>query len=105
MPSKQITAIVLVILFYCSIVMKKIIKKIAPQFVIKNLILLKNKFYFPWCKKQLVKKIVDSLPEDTSYDEILKELAFNKMIQKGLKDSKEGKVISNKEMKKRIQSW
>ncbi|MCT7406036.1 hypothetical protein [Aliarcobacter cryaerophilus] len=55
--------------------------------------------------KQLVKKIVDSLPEDTSYDEILKELAFNKMIQKGLKDSKEGKIISNKEMKKRIQSW
>ena len=55
--------------------------------------------------KQLVKKIVDSLPEDTSYDEILKELAFNKMIQKGLKDSKESKVISNKEMKKRIQSW
>ena len=55
--------------------------------------------------KQLVKKIVDSLPEDTSYDENLKELAFNKMIQKGLKDSKEGKVISNKEMKKRIQSW
>ena len=55
--------------------------------------------------KQLVKKIVVSLPEDTSYDEILKELAFNKMIQKGLKDSKEGKVISNKEMKKRIQSW
>ena len=55
--------------------------------------------------KQLVKKIVDSLPGDTSYDEILKELAFNKMIQKGLKDSKEGKVISNKEMKKRIQSW
>ena len=55
--------------------------------------------------KQIVKKIVDSLPEDTSYDEILKELAFNKMIQKGLKDSKEGKVISNKEMKKRIQSW
>lgn len=54
--------------------------------------------------KQLVKKIVDSLPEDTSYDEILKELAFNKMIQKGLKDSKEGKIISNKEMKKRIQS-
>ena len=55
--------------------------------------------------KQLVKKIVDSLPEDTSYDEIVKELALNKMIQKGLKDSKEGKVISNKEMKKRIQSW
>ncbi len=35
--------------------------------------------------KQEAKKIIDSLPEDTSYDEILKELAFDRMIQRGLK--------------------
>ena len=35
--------------------------------------------------KQEAKKVIDSLPEDTSYDEILKELAFDRMIQKGLK--------------------
>jgi len=51
------------------------------------------------------KKIIDSLPEDTSYDEILKELAFDRMIQKGLEDSRNGKTISNKEMEHKIKQW
>ncbi len=51
------------------------------------------------------RKIIDSLPEDTSYDEILKELAFDRMIQRGLKDSLENKTISNQEMKNRIKQW
>jgi hypothetical protein len=55
--------------------------------------------------KQEAKKIIDSLPDDSSYDEILKELAFDRMIQKGLKDSKENKTISNDEMKNRIKQW
>lgn len=50
-------------------------------------------------------KIIDSLPEDTSYEEILKELAFDRMIQRGLKDSNENKTISNQEMKNRIKQW
>lgn len=50
-------------------------------------------------------KIIDSLPEDTSYDEILKELAFDRMIQRGLKDSNEKKTISNQEMKNKIKQW
>lgn len=55
--------------------------------------------------KQEAKKIIDYLPDDSSYDEILKELAFDRMIQKGLKDSKENKTISNDEMKNRIKQW
>ena len=55
--------------------------------------------------KQEMKKIIDSLPEDTSYDEILKELAFDRMIQRGLKDSNENKTISNEQMKNRIKQW
>ena len=51
------------------------------------------------------KKIIDSLPEDTSYDKILKELAFDRMIQRGLKDSKEKKIISNQDMANRIKQW
>ena len=54
---------------------------------------------------QQAKKIIDSLPEDTSYDEILKELAFDRMIQRGLKDSIENKTISNQEMKNIIKQW
>ncbi len=55
--------------------------------------------------KQEAKKIIDSLPKDASYDEIIKELAFDRMIQRGLKDSKENKTISNKEMSNRIKQW
>lgn len=55
--------------------------------------------------KQVAKKIIDSLPEDTSYDEIIKELAFDKMIQNGLKDSNDNKTISNEEMKNKINQW
>ena len=55
--------------------------------------------------KTQIKKILDRLPEDSSYDEILKELAFFKIVERGLKDSKNGKIITNEDMKKRIKSW
>ena len=52
----------------------------------------------------MAKNIINSLPADTSYDEIIKELAFDRMIKKGLEDSKNGKTISNKEMEYRVAS-
>ncbi|MFT5661260.1 MAG: hypothetical protein ACI9TV_001906 [Sulfurimonas sp.] len=41
-----------------------------------------------------LKCIINALPTDTSYDEIIKELAFGKMIKKALEDSKNAKTIS-----------
>ena len=55
--------------------------------------------------KVSAKKVLDSLPDDSSYEEILKELAFNRMIERGLEDSKNGKTITNDEMKNRIKQW
>ena len=55
--------------------------------------------------KHTVKKVMDSLPDDISYDEILKALAFNRMIERGLIDSKNGRTISNQEMKQKIKQW
>lgn len=55
--------------------------------------------------KQDAEKIIQSLPDDSSYDEILKELAFAKMIEQGLDDSKNDRVISNEEMKQKILQW
>jgi len=55
--------------------------------------------------KHEAKKLIDTLPEDSSYTEIIQALAMDKMIRKGLKDSHEGKTLSNIEMKKRIQQW
>jgi len=54
--------------------------------------------------KKTAEKIIQSLPDDSSYDEILKELAFARMIEKGLDDSKNNRTISNEEMKQKIES-
>ena len=55
--------------------------------------------------KDQIKQILDSQPDDSSYDEILKELAFKRMIDRGLTDVSKGNIISNKEMSERIKSW
>ena len=43
--------------------------------------------------------------EDSSFEEILRELAFAHMVERGLLDTREGKVVSNEEVRRRIQSW
>ena len=55
--------------------------------------------------KEELTKLIQEQPDDSSYDEILRELAFNIMVKRGLKDSDEGKTISNEEMERRIRSW
>jgi len=55
--------------------------------------------------KDQIKQLINSLPEDSSYDEILREIAFARMVQNGLRDSRENRTISNEEMEHRIKSW
>lgn len=55
--------------------------------------------------KEYMTKIIEEQPDDSSYEEILRELAFARMIEEGIADSKAGRVISDDEMKKRITSW
>ena len=55
--------------------------------------------------KEKMADIINELPDDSTYDEILRELAFRRMIERGLKNSSEEKTISNDEMKRRIKSW
>ena len=55
--------------------------------------------------KEELTKLIQDQPDDSSYDEILRELAFNLMVQRGLRDSDGGKTISNDEMGRRLQSW
>ncbi len=50
-------------------------------------------------------EVILGQPEDASYEEILRELAFDQMVQRGLKDSEEGNTLSNEEMKRRIGAW
>jgi predicted transcriptional regulator len=55
--------------------------------------------------KDTVVEIVQGLPDDSSYDEILRELAFNRMIERGLADADAGRTISDEEMERAIDSW
>jgi len=55
-------------------------------------------------KEQMI-KIITEQPEDSSFMEILQELSFTAMINKGLKDSKNGKVTSTEQLKKEIKTW
>jgi len=55
--------------------------------------------------KEQITEIIRRQPDDSSYDEIVRELAFELMVQRGLKDSDEGRTISNDEMQQRIKTW
>lgn len=55
--------------------------------------------------KEKMKEIILEQPDDSSYDEILRELAFVRMLERGLEDSREYRTISNETMKHRIKTW
>ncbi len=55
--------------------------------------------------KEIMIKIIQEQPEDSNFDEILRELAFAKMVNQGLADSDAKRVISHKEMGERIKLW
>ncbi|RLB15523.1 MAG: hypothetical protein DRG63_06760 [Deltaproteobacteria bacterium] len=55
--------------------------------------------------KEKMTEVIQSLPEDASYEEIMRELAFERMVQRGLEDARKGRVISNEEMGQRIKAW
>ena len=55
--------------------------------------------------KEKMREIVEAQPDDASYDEIMRELAFERMVERGLKDVEKGRVISNEEMERRTRSW
>jgi predicted transcriptional regulator len=55
--------------------------------------------------KDELKNLLEQQPEDSSSEEIVRELAFHVMIHRGLADSDAGRVSTNEEMDRRIRSW
>ena len=54
--------------------------------------------------KETMKEVIEAQPDDSTYEEILRELAFARMIDRGLEDSRAGRTISNEEMARRIRT-
>jgi predicted transcriptional regulator len=55
--------------------------------------------------KQRVIETVDQQPDDSSFDEILHELAFARMIEWGVADADAGRVISHDQLIRETESW
>jgi hypothetical protein len=55
--------------------------------------------------KDRLTQLVQEQPDDSSPEEIVRELAFHVMVERGVADSDARRVISNEEMARRIRSW
>jgi len=55
--------------------------------------------------KDELRTLLEQQPEDSSSEELVRELAFHVMIQRGLADSDAGRTISHEDMGRRIRSW
>jgi predicted transcriptional regulator len=50
-------------------------------------------------------EMINEQPEDSTYDEILRELAFKRMVDRGLDDARSGCIVSNEDVSRRIRAW
>jgi hypothetical protein len=55
--------------------------------------------------KTTMLELIQRQPDDSSYEELLRELMFEHAIQQGLEDVRQGRVISNGDMREEIESW
>lgn len=55
--------------------------------------------------KEELTRLIQGQPEDSSREEIVRELAFHVMVERGIADSDAKRAISNEEMGRRIRSW
>jgi predicted transcriptional regulator len=67
-------------------------------------LLSKRKITMSSAKARMV-EVIEQQPEDATYEEIMRELAFERMVANGLEDSRAGRVISNDDMRSRIRAW
>lgn len=55
--------------------------------------------------KEKITEVVMAQPDDATYEEIIRELAFERMIERGLSDSRASRVIADDDMVHRIRTW
>jgi predicted transcriptional regulator len=55
--------------------------------------------------KEQVIRMIQSLPEDITLDDIMAELYFKLQVDAGLKELDEGKGIPHEEVEKRMSQW
>ena len=54
--------------------------------------------------KEELTNLIAQLPDTQSAEDIVRELAFHVMVQRGLADEEAGRTVSNEDMGRRIRS-
>lgn len=55
--------------------------------------------------KDAVRRILDELPEDASYQDIQYHIYVRQKVEQGLEDLDEGRVVSHEEVERRMARW
>ncbi|MGD9993350.1 MAG: hypothetical protein AB7S69_08620 [Salinivirgaceae bacterium] len=55
--------------------------------------------------KTQIRNSLDNLPENFTIDQVIERLIYLEKIQKGLDDSKNGRINSKKEAKQKLSRW
>ncbi|WP_414739571.1 hypothetical protein [Leptospira interrogans] len=65
---------------------------------------MKQSFLMPSTKQQAI-NLIENLPDDTSFDDIMEELFFSKKVQQGLTELDNNKAISHAQILEEIDKW
>ncbi|MBK9326027.1 MAG: hypothetical protein KBF24_09740 [Thiobacillaceae bacterium] len=55
--------------------------------------------------KSILREVIEAQPDDASYEEIMRELAFERMVERGLADARAGRSVDHEEALRRIRAW
>jgi predicted transcriptional regulator len=55
--------------------------------------------------KEEVRKMLDQLPDDVSFEDIQYHIYVREKIERGLKDIQEGRVLSQEDVEERMSKW
>lgn len=55
--------------------------------------------------KKEVQKILESVPDNATYEDIQYHIYVREKIERGLKDVQEGRVVDQEEIEKRMSQW
>ncbi|MEJ2248524.1 MAG: hypothetical protein P8Y70_00860 [Candidatus Lokiarchaeota archaeon] len=56
-------------------------------------------------EKDNIIEMIKALPDDVSMEDIIEAIYVRQKIEKGLKDSEEGRLFTHEEAKERLEKW
>ena len=55
--------------------------------------------------KEEVRKILEQLPDDVSFEDVQYHIYVRQKLERGLKDIQEGRVLTHEEVEQRMARW